>query len=41
MAQPIRVEFDGAGYHVTARGDERKASYCDNADHLRFLEAVE
>ena len=41
MARPIRVEYAGAVYHVTARGNERKAIYRDDADRLRFLETVE
>ena len=41
MARPIRVEYDGAVYHVTGRGNERDAIYRDNADCLRFLETVE
>jgi REP element-mobilizing transposase RayT len=41
MARPIRVEFANAVYHVTARGNERKAIYRDAADRLRFLETVE
>jgi hypothetical protein len=38
MARPIRVEYAGAVYHLTARGNERKAIYRDDADRLRFLE---
>ncbi len=41
VARPIRVEDAGAVYHVTARGNERKAICRDNADRLRFLETVE
>ena len=41
MARPIRVEYAGAGYPVTAHGNERKAIYRDNADRWRFLETVE
>jgi hypothetical protein len=41
MARPIRVEYTGAGYPVTARGNERKAICRDNAARLRFLETVE
>ena len=41
MARPIRVEYADAVYHVTARGNERKAIYRDNPDRLRFLETVE
>jgi hypothetical protein len=31
MARPIRLEFGGALYHVTARGDRREAIYEDDA----------
>jgi len=41
MARPIRVAYPGAVYHVTARGNERKAIYRDEADRVRFLETVE
>ncbi len=39
MARPIRVEFEGAVYHVTARGNEGKPIYRD--DRERFLETLE
>jgi len=41
MARPIRVEYANAVYHVTARGNQRKAIYRDDADRRRFLETVE
>lgn len=41
MARPIRVEYPDAVYHVTARGNERKAIYRDDADRQRYLETVE
>ena len=37
MARPIRLEFAGALYHVTSRGDRREAIYEDDADRERFL----
>ena len=40
MARPIRVEFTDAVYHVTARGNQRKAIYRDDQDRQRFLETV-
>lgn len=40
MARPIRVEFEGAVYHVMARGNERKAVFRDDQDRRRFLEAL-
>ncbi len=41
MARAIRVEFEGAVYHVTARGNERKPIYRDDRDRERFLETLE
>jgi len=40
MARPLRVEFPGALYHVTARGNERKPIYRDTRDRARFLERL-
>jgi putative transposase len=40
MARPLRVEFSGALYHVTARGNERKAIYRDDRDRQRFLDRL-
>jgi REP element-mobilizing transposase RayT len=37
MARPLRIEFAGALYHVTARGNERKAIYRTVEDRRRFL----
>jgi putative transposase len=41
MARPIRVEFENAVYHVTARGNERRDIYRDVPDRRRFLETLE
>ncbi|NLS96826.1 MAG: hypothetical protein GXX96_32220 [Planctomycetaceae bacterium] len=41
MARPVRVEFENAVYHVTARGHERITIYRDPADRQRFLETLE
>lgn len=38
MSRPIRIEFSGALYHVTSRGDRGEAIYEDDADRERFLE---
>jgi REP element-mobilizing transposase RayT len=40
MARPIRIEFGGALYHVTSRGDRREAIYEDDADREGFLEIL-
>src|SRR5271163_1188229 len=37
MARPLRVEFAGALYHVTARGNERRPVYRDDEDRRMFL----
>jgi REP element-mobilizing transposase RayT len=37
MARPLRIEFPGALYHVTARGDRRDDIYLDDEDRRAFL----
>lgn len=37
MARPLRIEFAGALYHVTARGNARGTIYHDDEDRKRFL----
>lgn len=37
MARPLRIEFPGALYHVTARGNRRERIYVDDADRLAWL----
>jgi REP element-mobilizing transposase RayT len=37
MARPLRLEFAGATYHVTARGDGREDIYLSDADRRLFL----
>jgi putative transposase len=36
MARPLRIEYDGAFYHVTARGNERKRVFFAKADYEAF-----
>ena len=40
MARPLRIEFDGALYHVTSRGNERKAIFKDDVDRRLFLDTL-
>lgn len=40
MARPLRVEFDGALYHVTARGNERRAIFRTDRDRVLFLDTL-
>jgi REP element-mobilizing transposase RayT len=37
MARPLRIEFPGAFYHVTSRGNARGAIFLDDVDHEEFL----
>lgn len=32
MSRPLRIEFPGAVYHVTSRGDRREPIYRDDID---------
>lgn len=41
MARPLRIEYPGAWYHVTCRGNERRAVFNDDVDRLRFLDILE
>lgn len=40
MARPLRIEFDGAVYHVTSRGNARKPIYKDDEDRGMFLDVL-
>jgi hypothetical protein len=37
MSRPLRLEFPGALYHVTSRGDHRESIYFDDEDRRVFL----
>jgi len=37
MARPLRIEYPGAVYHVTSRGDARKKIFLDDTDRQQFL----
>jgi putative transposase len=40
MARPLRIQFPGAVYHVTARGNERKIIFADDVDCRCFLSTL-
>jgi REP element-mobilizing transposase RayT len=40
MSRPLRIEFPGAVYHVTSRGDRREPIYRDDADRLAHLDVL-
>ncbi|HUP49977.1 MAG TPA: transposase [Thermoanaerobaculia bacterium] len=37
MARPLRIEFPGAIWHITSRGNERRDIVRDDDDRLRFV----
>ena len=41
MARPLRIEFAGALYHVTARGNAQADIYNDDSDRQRFLSLLQ
>lgn len=40
MARPLRLEFPGAIYHVTGRGNARAAIFLDDEDRQCFMEVL-
>jgi REP element-mobilizing transposase RayT len=40
MARPLRIEFAGALYHVTSRGDRREPIFEDEEDRRTFLNVL-
>lgn len=40
MARPLRIQFPGALYHVTNRGNEKKPIFKNDADRRNFLEIL-
>jgi len=40
MARPLRIEYPGAVYHITSRGNEKKAVFRDGEDRLDLLDIL-
>jgi putative transposase len=40
MARPLRIEYAGALYHVTSRGDCQEAIFEDDQDRAAFLNVL-
>jgi len=40
MARPLRIEYEGALYHVTSRGNARNKVFFSDSDRLSFLETL-
>ncbi len=41
MARALRIEYEDAVYHVTARGNERKKIFFTKLDHEKFLDYIQ
>jgi REP element-mobilizing transposase RayT len=41
MSRPLRLEYPGAVWHVTSRGNDRREVFRDDADRERFLSILE
>ena len=41
MARPLRIEYSGALYHVTSRGNEKKPIFKEEGDREVFLELLD
>jgi len=40
MARQLRIEFEGAFYHITSRGNLRERVFFEDKDRERFLEIL-
>lgn len=40
MTRPLRVQYEGAVYHVTCRGNERREIFADDLDRKVFLNSL-
>lgn len=41
MARPLRIEYAGAVYHITSRGNEKKAVFKSDQDRMNFLNTLQ
>ena len=41
MSRPLRIEFPGAVFHITSRGDRREPIYRDDADRVTQLAVLD
>ncbi|MEK6582627.1 MAG: transposase [Nitrospirota bacterium] len=40
MARPLRIEYPGAVYHITSRGNARESIYLEDEDYAGFLDCL-
>ena len=41
MSRPLRIEYPGAVYHITSRGNEKKPVFKDDQDRENFLNTLQ
>ncbi len=41
MARPLRIEYEGAVYHITSRGNAKKPIFKDDKDHVNILDILQ
>jgi REP element-mobilizing transposase RayT len=41
MARPLRIEYDGALYHITSRGNARRSIFAGDEDRKIFLDTLD
>jgi len=41
MARPLRIEYPGAVYHITSRGNEKKSIFKDDQERYTFFDILE
>ena len=41
MTRPLRIEYAGAVYHITSRGNEKKAVFRGDQDRINFLNVLQ
>jgi hypothetical protein len=41
MTRPLRIEYAGAVYHITSRGNVKKAVFKDDQDRINFLNTLQ
>src|SRR5512147_3044024 len=41
MSRPLRIEYAGAVYHITSRGNEKKAVFKSDQDRINFLNTLQ
>jgi putative transposase len=41
VTRPLRIEYAGAVYHITSRGNDKKAVFKDDLDRINFLNTLQ